>query len=76
MEEKIIKIIAEVIEEPAENITLQSRASDFENWDSLALVTIISRVIDEVNSDISFDALIDIDTVSDLIKVAKKATNV
>lgn len=72
MEEKIINIISETIEEPAENITLQSSANDFEGWDSLAQVTIISRVIDEVNANIPFDALIEINSVADFVEAASK----
>ena len=72
MEEKIINIIADVVEEPAESITLQSKAGDFEKWDSLAQVTIISRVIDEVNANIPFEALIEVDTVASFVEAAKK----
>ena len=72
MEEKIINIISETIEEPAENIKLQSSAKDFEGWDSLAQVTIISRVIDEVNANIPFDALIEINSVADFVEAASK----
>lgn len=69
MNEKLQLIIAEVLHVDPEAVTPSSKAEDFEQWDSLAQVLMISRIVDEMGVEIPFDKMMTIEGVQDFIDV-------
>lgn len=71
MEDKIMKIIADVLEIDPSAITADSMASDFEEWDSLALLSIIAELEEQLAITIPFDSALEIEGVRDILKYLK-----
>ncbi len=69
MEEKIIKIITEVLELPEGTITVDTYIKDVEQWDSLAQVMIIGALEEELGVSIPVDVAVDLEGVQDYINV-------
>lgn len=72
MEEKIIKVITEVLELPEGTITADTLIKDVEQWDSLAQVMIIGALEEELGVSIPIDVAVDLEGVQDYIKVVNE----
>ena len=63
--DKVIEIIANVLEVKPEEITLESTVGDFPTWDSLGQLNILQSVQDEP------EEMMDIEDVNDIIKAVE-----
>jgi acyl carrier protein len=75
IEERVIKIIAEVIEVDSNRIDEDTAIGDFPNWDSMGQLVIITSL--EKEFDIKFDPedIMDLEDVGDLISAIEEYTN-
>jgi acyl carrier protein len=67
MNSQLQAIIAGVLGVAPEMITPESKAEDFENWDSLAQVMMISAIQDQLGIEIPFEKMQSIASVQDFI---------
>jgi acyl carrier protein len=44
MEEKLLKLVSDVLDVPYEKLSLKSNVDDFENWDSLAQMNLVFAI--------------------------------
>ena len=71
--EKIKKIIADVCGVDVSVVNESSSVGDFPSWDSMAHLTILSTIEEELNVDFEPEEMMDIESVSDIVKaVANK----
>lgn len=70
MEEKIISLIESVLKVPAGTVTVQTRAQDLEQWDSLAHVMIIGALEERLGIEIPLDEAVEIEDVAGILKYA------
>lgn len=71
VKEKVIEIIANVLEVSPEEITLESTVGDFPKWDSLGQLTILQSVQDEFEVEFEPEEMMDIEDVNDIIKIVE-----
>lgn len=74
MEEKIIKLIAEVLQVPISNITTETEIGELDEWDSLRNVTIFSELQKKFDISITQDMLVDLENVADIIDLVEDLT--
>ena len=74
MEEKVIKLIAEVLQVPASDITTETEIGELDEWDSLRNVTIIAELQKQFNITITQDMLMDLENVADIIDMVEDLT--
>ena len=74
MEEKVITIIAKVLNVPISDITTDTEIGEPDEWDSLRNVEIITKLQDEFNIKITSDMIMDLEDVSDIIGLVKNLT--
>lgn len=74
MEEKIIKLIAEVLQVPTSDVTAETEIGELDEWDSLRNVTIIAELQKQFNITITQDMLMDLENVSDIIDLVEDLT--
>lgn len=76
IEEKVIKIIAEVIKVESSKIDEDTAIGDFPNWDSMGQLIIITSL--EKEFDIKFDPedIMDLEDVGDMISAIEEYKNV
>lgn len=72
MEEKIIEIIEEVLQVPEGTVTIDTKAEDLEEWDSLAQVLIIGELDTRLGISIPIDEAVDLVSVMDFVRKAKE----
>ncbi len=71
--EKIKKIIADVCGVDVSIVNESSSVGDFPSWDSMAHLTILSTIEEELNVDFEPEEMMDFESVSDIVKaVANK----
>ena len=70
MKEKIIKLIEEVLKVPAGTITEDTMIEDVEQWDSLAHVTIIGQLEEELGVSIPLEEAIELKGMRELLEKA------
>lgn len=70
MEEKIISLIESILKVPAGTVTVQTRAQDLEQWDSLAHVMIIGALEEQLGIEIPLDEAVEIEDVAGILKYA------
>ena len=70
--EKIISIIAGIIEEKPENITLDSGIGDFAKWDSLGSLNILQEIQDEFDIEIEPEEIIELEDVNDIVNITER----
>lgn len=66
MNETIKKIVSETLHISPEEVTSDLGPANCTAWDSLAQVTIFSRMISELNADLSLDDMLSIKDVAGL----------
>ena len=68
---KVIEIIAGVLEVNVADITLESTVGDFPSWDSLGQLNILQSVQDEFEVEFEPEEMMDIEDVNDIINAVK-----
>lgn len=68
VKEKVIEIIANVLEVSGSEITLESTVGDFPKWDSLGQLTILQSVQDEFEVEFEPEEMMEIEDVNDIVK--------
>ena len=68
---KVIEIIAGVLEVNVAEITLESTVGDFPSWDSLGQLNILQSVQDEFEVEFEPEEMMDIEDVNDIINAVK-----
>lgn len=71
MENKIIELIARVLNVPVGDVTLETEIGELDEWDSLRNVQIISQLEKEFEVKITPDMIMDLEDVSDIISLIK-----
>lgn len=74
VKEKVISIIASVLEVEPSEITLESSIGDFPKWDSLGNLTILQDIQDEFDIELDPDEIIDLEDVNDIINIVEEKT--
>ena len=70
MKEKIIALIAEVLQVPEGTVTENTVMSDLEQWDSLAHVMIIGELEEELGVSIPLEEAIELKGMRELLEKA------
>ena len=71
MDEKIIKLIAEVLQVPVDEITPNVEIGEVDEWDSLHNVAIFAELEKQFDIKITQDMLVDLENVDDIISLVK-----
>ena len=71
MENKIIELIARVLNVPIGDVTLETEIGELDEWDSLRNVQIIAQLEKEFEVKITPDMMMDLEDVSDIISLIK-----
>lgn len=71
MENKIIELIARVLNVPVGDVTLETEIGELDEWDSLRNVQIIAQLEKEFEVKITPDIIMDLEDVSDIISLIK-----
>lgn len=72
MEERIIKIVAEILEMEPEKIDINMQQEDVEEWDSLAHIRIIAEIEEQLGKNIDIDKVVEIHSIKDLITLVQE----
>jgi len=71
MDEKVIEIIAKVLQVPVDEITPDVEIGELDEWDSLHNVTIFAELEKQFEIKITQDMLVDLENVDDIISLVK-----
>ena len=71
MENKIIELIARVLNVPVGDVTLETEIGELDEWDSLRNVQIIAQLEKEFEVKITPDMIMELEDVSDIISLIK-----
>lgn len=71
MENKIIELIARVLNVPVGDVTLETEIGELDEWDSLRNVQIIAQLEKEFEVKITPDMIMDLEDVLDIISLIK-----
>ncbi|HOS68825.1 MAG TPA: acyl carrier protein [Bacillota bacterium] len=71
MEDKLMDLIAEALEIDKSRLSLDTRKSELEEWDSLAHLIILSMVESELNIRIPFEKANEINKIGDFLQYVK-----
>lgn len=71
MENKIIELIARVLNVPVGDVTLETEIGELDEWDSLRNVQIIAQLEKEFEVKVTPDMIMDLEDVSDIISLIK-----
>ncbi len=71
MENKIIELIARVLNVPVGDVMLETEIGELDEWDSLRNVQIIAQLEKEFEVKITPDMIMDLEDVSDIISLIK-----
>lgn len=72
MEDKIIKLIARVLNVPKGDVTLETEIGELDEWDSLRNVQIIAQLEKEFEVKITPDMIMDLEDVSDIVGLIRE----
>jgi acyl carrier protein len=67
--DEALVLLAEIFEEPQENITAETRRDDIEGWDSLGELSIMAEFDERFDITLDTEALDNFTLVSDLLQV-------
>jgi acyl carrier protein len=70
--EEALEWIAEVFEEPAENITPETTRDDVKGWDSLGILNLMAALDEEFDIQLSEEELFETQTVEDILEIFRK----
>ena len=74
MKEKVIKIIAEVLQVPVSDVSMDTEIGELDEWDSLRNVAIFAELKKEFNISIEQDMLVDLENVADIVDLVEDLT--
>ena len=72
MEDKIIELIARVLNVPKGDVTLETEIGELDEWDSLRNVQIIAQLEKEFEVKITPDMVMDLEDVSDIVGLIRE----
>lgn len=72
MEDKIIELIARVLNVPKDDVTLETEIGELDEWDSLRNVQIIAQLEKEFDVKITPDMIMDLEDVSDIVGLIRE----
>lgn len=72
MEDKIIELIARVLNVPKDDVTLENEIGELDEWDSLRNVQIIAQLEKEFEVKITPDMIMDLEDVSDIVGLIRE----
>lgn len=72
MEDKIIELIARVLNVPKDDVTLETEIGELDEWDSLRNVQIIAQLEKEFEVKITPDMIMDLEDVSDIVGLVRE----
>ena len=72
MEDKIIELIARVLNVPKDDVTLETEIGELDEWDSLRNVQIIAQLENEFEVKITPDMIMDLEDVSDIVGLIRE----
>lgn len=72
MEDKIIELIARVLNVPKDAVTLETEIGELDEWDSLRNVQIITQLEKEFEVKITPDMIMDLEDVSDIVGLIRE----
>ena len=72
MEKKIIEQLKDILEIENIEVNLEDNFRDYENWDSMAALSVIAMIDDEFGVVINGEDFRNLKTVGDLIQAVKK----
>lgn len=72
MEDKIIELIASVLNVPKDDVTLETEIGELDEWDSLRNVQIIAQLEKEFEVKITPDMIMDLEDVSDIVGLIRE----
>lgn len=70
--EKIVSIIAAILEVEPSQITLEMSVGDLPKWDSLGHLTILQNIQDEFDIELEAEEIIELEDVNDIIKIVEE----
>jgi acyl carrier protein len=71
-EQEALKWIAELFEEPVENIRPETKQDEVEGWDSLGVLSLMAGLDEEFDILMSEEEMQNLHTVADILDVLKK----
>ena len=72
MEDKIIELIARVLNVPKDDVILETEIGELDEWDSLRNVQIIAQLEKEFEVKITPDMIMDLEDVSDIVGLIRE----
>lgn len=72
MEDKIIELIARVLNVRKDDVTLETEIGELDEWDSLRNVQIIAQLEKEFEVKITPDMIMDLEDVSDIVGLIRE----
>lgn len=72
MEDKIIELIARVLNVPKDDVTLETEIGELDEWDSLRNVQIIAQLEKEFEVKITPNMIMDLEDVSDIVGLVRE----
>jgi acyl carrier protein len=69
MKEKFLQIVSEALEKEIQNIQITDHFKEYEEWDSLAILSIMALIEENFGTTISRDNLNKCQTLEDLFKI-------
>ena len=73
--EEVRKCAADVLEVPAERVTLETGVGDLPEWDSLGHTALLTRIEGVFDVVFDMDDMLSIETIEDLIDVIARRRN-
>lgn len=74
MKEKVIALIAGVLNVPVDKVNNDTEIGELDEWDSLHNVEIISKLEKEFDVKITSDMIMDLEDVSDIVSLIEDLT--
>lgn len=68
MEERLLEIVAEILQMDRKDVSMDLERENEEKWDSLAHVQLVTEIETEFDCEIGFDEVDEVKTVKDFMK--------
>ena len=75
MGDKVIELIARVLNVPTSEVELDTEIGELDEWDSLHNVEVIAQLEKEFNVKITPDMIMDLEDVSDIVNLIEDLTD-
>ena len=75
MEDKVIELIARVLNVPTSEVELDTEIGELDEWDFLHNVEVIAQLEKEFNVKITPDMIMDLEDVSDIVNLIEDLTD-